>query len=141
MATTLASAIDFILYKKRLLFPVISVIWGVLAFAFWVTQLTWWSTCENYLDGLSDACPNFYVYESADFPSTGFWQSDLWYARLAFATVLTILALTQMALGARAMDLKQKEKKRKAGPICGYCREKVADRDAKRSVELGNLSA
>jgi len=140
MATTLAAAIDFLLYRKGLLFPVISVSWGTIAFCFWLNQIVWWTMCEQYLDGVSDACPHFYVYDSASFPSTDFFSSGSWYARLTMGALLGILALTQMGLGARAMDLKQKEEKRAKGPIHGSRRGSVLGGDRKRSVEVENLS-
>lgn len=126
MATTLAAAIDFALYTRNLLFPIASIIWGIIAFGVWAFVLAIWTACEFSADtGTGDTCPKMYVYDS--FPSD-LYQSGLWYGRLTTGALAAVLALTQMALGARAVDLSNKEKKR--------LRRKEKD---DRSFELENV--
>ncbi|CZT21700.1 uncharacterized protein RCC_07565 [Ramularia collo-cygni] len=112
MATTLAPLIDFLLYKRNLLFPLASIIWGIIGFTIWVFMLTFWSICE--FDEPGDACPNFYRYA----PYTdGLWSSNYWMARLVLGGAAGALLLIQMAFGARAVDLRRRERRGLRGKI------------------------
>lgn len=124
MATTFAAAIDFVLYKRNLLSPIASIVWGIFAFiAWWYMIFAWW-ICELGPDSSGSGCPNIYVYGSFE---DGLYQTDLLYARMSMGSVALVLALTQMAFGARAVDLRNKERKKS---VVGK------ERDEGRSFEL-----
>lgn len=127
MATTLAALIDMLLYSRDLLFPVISIIWGVIAWATWIFVFVVWGTCEYSSDTGGEICPDFYVYDS--YPGS-LYRNGLWVGRLTTGSVAAVLALTQMALGARAVELNRRERKRVVRK----------ERDDKRSFELGNVA-
>lgn len=129
MATTLAALIDFVLYSRKLLFPVASIIWGIIAWGMWIFMLTIWAACEFSPDsGAGGLCPKFYVYE---YSSLGeLYGSGLWIARLTTGSLAAVLALTQMSLGARAVDLCRRERK-------DVERKERADQ---RSFELENVA-
>ncbi|KAI5368383.1 hypothetical protein Slin14017_G034190 [Septoria linicola] len=111
MATMLAAAIDFFLYQRRMLSPVVSIIWSIIAFGAWVFVLLMWGVTEWSPDtgGFLPLYMYYYVSDSYD-P----YGSGLFYGRVVTGAIAAVLALVQLSFAARAVELERKQRKGKA---------------------------
>ncbi|PPJ55325.1 hypothetical protein CBER1_06425 [Cercospora berteroae] len=119
MATMLAAAIDFVLYMRGWLSPVVSIIWSIIAFGAWLWVLLMWGVTEWSPDtgGVLDLYMYDYGVDNMDWDFV--YGSGLFYSRISTGGVAAFLTLVQLSFAARAVDLERKERKARVGKLEG----------------------
>ena len=113
MATMIAAAIDFFLYTRGWLSPVVSIIWSIIAFGAWIFVLVAWGITEWSPDTGGFLKLYYYSYGTQQ----DLYGSGLFYGRIVTGSIAAVLALVQMSFAGRAIDLERKQRKAKAVKI------------------------
>lgn len=124
MASTLASAIEILLFQLGYLSPIASIIWSIIAIGAWLYSFMTWMVCEMADYGCVIPLYRFqYEYGPLERPTgTG---PGLWECRLIFTMAVVAGYFVYLGFAGRAIDVQRKEEKMRRAVM------------AKEWVELG----